>query len=88
MYAYRIWCIEPVNPPGWLGGGSNRWLRACVYSISLVCSVREVFTSHESDGPASNPEWGPICYKASICTGHNPSLHPSGVVHRVPEQRA
>ena len=38
----------------------------------------------ESVRPGSNPEWGPIYYEASITA--NPSLHPSGVVHWVPEQ--
>ena len=42
----------------------------------------------ESGRPGSNPEWGLIYYEAPITAqGLNyPSLHPSGVVHWVPEQ--
>ena len=50
-----------------------------------VCSGSVVVTAYdfESDCPGSNPEWGLIYYEASIAY---PSLHPSGLVHWVPEQ--
>ena len=55
----------------------------------LVCSGSVVVTVYdfESGRPGSNPERGLIFYKASI-TIHRAysSLHPSGVVHWVPEQ--
>ena len=60
-------------------------------SISrTVCSGSVVVTAYDSESgrTGSNPEWGLISYEASIAAVHRayPSLHPSGVVHWVPEQ--
>ena len=51
-----------------------------------MCSGSVVVTAYdfESGRPGSNPEWGLIYYKA-LHRAYQ-SLHPSGVVHWVPEQ--
>ena len=59
-----------------------------------MCSGSVVVTAYdfESGRPGSNPKWGPIYYEAieALITAqpHRAyrSLHPSGVVHWVPEQ--
>ena len=48
----------------------------CVVVVYIVVTAYD----SESGRPGSNPEWGLIYYEAY------PSLHPSGVVHWVPEQ--
>ena len=53
-----------------------------------MCSGSVVVTAYdyESGRPGSDPEWGLIYYQAAITALTYRSLHPSGVVHWVPEQ--
>ena len=68
----------------------QRSSETCYSTFVHVCSGSAVITANdfESDGrPGSNPEWGQIYYEASIIEHRAyPSLHPSGVVHWMPEQ--
>ena len=59
-----------------------------IHNLCIMCSGSVVVTAHDSESgrPGSDPEWGLIYYEASITAQSYPSLHPSGVVHRVPEQ--
>ena len=54
-----------------------------------MCSGSVVVTAHDSESgrPGSNPEWG-LIYYMRLRSLHRayPSLHPSGIVHWVPEQ--
>ena len=61
-----------------IANSPSKFETCCVYAIISVCSGREVVTAHESESPVSNPEWGPICYKASICTRHTRTFIPTG----------
>ena len=62
----------------------------CQYAAAqtLMCNGSVVVTAYdfESGRPGSNPEWGLIYYEASITAQAYPNLHPSRVVHWVPEQ--
>ena len=53
-----------------------------------VCSGSVVVTAYdfESAHPGSNPEWGQYTMMLRSLHRAYPSLHPSGVVHWVPEQ--
>ena len=63
-------------------------MHAGVIASCSVCSGSVVVTAYDSESgrPGANPEWGLIYYEASITAQAYPSLHPSGVVHWVPEQ--
>ena len=52
------------------------------------CSGSVVVTAYdfESGNPGSNPEWGPICYEASITAQGLPKPSSLRVVHWVPKQ--
>ena len=56
--------------------------------IPAVCSGSVVVTAYdfESGRPGSNPEWGPIYYKASITSQGLPKPSSHREVHWVPEQ--
>ena len=55
-----------------------------------MCSGSVVVTAYDSESgcPGSNPEWGQYNYTMTLRSLHRayPSLHPSGVVHCIPEQ--
>ena len=55
---------------------------------SIVCSGSLVVTAFDSESgrPGSNPEWGQYTMRLRSLHRAHPSLHPSGVVHWVPEQ--
>ena len=53
-----------------------------------MCSGSVVVTAYDSESghPGSNPEWGQYTMRFRSLHRAFPSLHPSGVVHWVPEQ--
>ena len=53
-----------------------------------MCSGSVVVTAYdpESGRPGSNPEWGQYTVRLRSLLRAYPSLHPSGVIHWVPEQ--
>ena len=58
------------------------------YKHVYVCSGSVVVTAYdfESGRPGSNPEWGQYTIRLRSMHKAHPTLHPSRVVHWVPEQ--
>ena len=74
----------------WLSLDFNPWTATEFWTLmtDCVCSGSVVVTAYDSESgcPGSNPEWGQYTMRLRSLHRAYPSLHPSGVVHWVPEQ--
>ena len=74
----------------WLSLDFNLWTATDCWTLitDYVCSGSVGVTAHDSESGClgSNPEWGQYTMRLRSLHRAYPSLHPSGVVHWVPEQ--
>ena len=82
--------IHETSVPAWVGPAASQQQigRQPLFSDTLVCSSSVVVTAYdfESGCPGSNPEWGPIYYKALITAQGLPEPSSLRGSTSVPEQ--